>query len=75
MEEEERIAEKEKMDWYMQFLVTNFAQLPQGEESAERRMEREKLLSTLQPKGQKREYKWGNPELDKAIAEIEQKGE
>lgn len=65
LEEDERIAEKEKTDLFLQYLITHFAQLPQGEESAERRSERDKLLSSLQPKGaKKKEFKWGNPELD-----------
>lgn len=75
MEEEERLAEKAKVDLFLQYLAMNFAQLPQGKESAERRMERDKFLNHLQPKDmKKKEYKWGNPELDAAMALIEQEG-
>lgn len=65
LEDEEKIAEKEKTDLFLQYLAVHFAQIPQGEESAERRNERDKFLGGLQPKGaKKKEFKWGNPELD-----------
>lgn len=64
MDEDEREADRKKAEMYLQFLITHFAQIPHGEESAERRMEREKFLGNLQPQSAKKEFKWSIPELN-----------
>lgn len=61
LKKEEEEVEKEKTKYYMQYLITMFAQAPQGEEKAEQKNMRRQFLDTIRPREkeqQRKQFDW-----------------
>lgn len=64
LQKEEDLAAQKQHDYWMQFLIASFAQIPMGEESAERKGAREAFVDTIKPKKleakEKKPQGWAN---------------